>query len=129
MIYNLQKEYLLNIPEIDSQHEKLINICNRLEDMLYGNEADILKLMQIVDEIKEYVQYHFSCEEVYMEEQGYSDIKAHIEKHEEFRKFLDKYTKEYVEKNSKQVLFELTKYVVAWILDIYFLQIKCMLTQ
>ena len=70
------------IAEVDAQHLRLVDIINSLADAIGHTPKDALK--DIVDQLKEYAQYHFRTEEKIMEEAGYSDIAAHRDEHAVF---------------------------------------------
>lgn len=58
-------EYAIGIEAIDEQHKKLFAIAQEAEDLLdlpskYDKYDEIIK---IIDELKDYVNFHFSEEE------------------------------------------------------------------
>jgi hemerythrin len=73
----------VNIAIIDSQHQKLVEMINRLHDAMKAGEAkDSLKT--IVAELMQYTGSHFQTEERYFDQFGYSDTAAHKKEHADF---------------------------------------------
>ena len=89
IIVTWHKSYSIGIKLIDEQHMKLIGLANKLfRSYMSGHERtksdSILPI--IINEIKDYVIYHFSTEERIMERINYSDCKKHKEEHIFFAK-------------------------------------------
>ncbi len=88
-----KKEYNLNIKKIDEQHKKFFEILSKADDILLlqkheKEQEDILK------EMFEYADYHFSTEENYFQQFNYPLKDKHIEEHDKYRqKVLDFYAK------------------------------------
>lgn len=73
----------VNIKEIDGQHQKLVDMVNRLHDAMKAGKADGI-LMQIVGEMKNYAAEHFGTEELHMQAHGYPDYAPHKNEHDKF---------------------------------------------
>ena len=89
VIVTWHNSYSVGIKLIDEQHMKLIGLANKLfRSYMSGHErtkSDSI-LPGIIDEIKDYVIYHFTTEERVMERINYSDYKIHKEEHMVFAK-------------------------------------------
>lgn len=70
------------IGEVDAQHLRLVEIINSLVDAI--GHADKNTLKSIVEQLKEYAQYHFRTEEKIMEESGYAGLAEHRDEHAVF---------------------------------------------
>ena len=72
--------------EIDAQHKRWIVMINDLHDVLLQDSFDNLQkiTMQTLDAMNEYVRYHFSAEEKYMQKIGYPGLSSHKKIHEQF---------------------------------------------
>jgi len=76
----------VKVDEIDRQHQKLIAMINDLDDAMgKGKGKDVLA--KIVSGLVDYTRSHFSLEEKYFAQYGYSDADNHIKEH---RLFIDK---------------------------------------
>jgi len=70
------------IPEVDAQHRRLVEIINELVDAI--GHAPKNTLAGIVNQLKDYAQYHFRTEEALMKEAGYADLEEHRDEHAQF---------------------------------------------
>jgi hemerythrin len=68
-----------NIPEIDTQHRRLVEIMSTLADGI--GCASMADLQDILSQLKEYAQYHFQTEETILEASGYADLAEHRDEH------------------------------------------------
>ena len=76
------------IPEIDRQHNELFKILYRLKDSM--NTRDENQESKIfLDELRNYVKFHFSYEERLMEKCNYSDLKNHKDVHSDFSNLIN----------------------------------------
>lgn len=74
-------EYNTGNQLIDSQHQHLFEVINRLHDsMLAGHGEDVVS--QTLDELAEYTLTHFRDEEVLMVEYDYPNYEIHRLKHD-----------------------------------------------
>ena len=68
-----------NIPEVDTQHRRLVEIINTLADGI--GRSSMGDLQEILGQLKEYAQYHFRTEETIMDAAGYADLAEHRDEH------------------------------------------------
>jgi len=75
-------EYFLNIRMIDEQHKQFIDTLNNIVNLSNAKQdASTEKLGEVLHELEEYLKYHFSTEEMYMELAEYEDIDVHKSEH------------------------------------------------
>lgn len=79
-------EYAIGIEAIDEQHKKLFAIAQEAEDLLdlpskYDKYDEIIK---IIDELKDYVNFHFSEEEKVIQAIEYKKFFTHCIQHHDF---------------------------------------------
>lgn len=75
--------FMFGIETIDTEHQRLIGIFNRMIEKASKNEfADFRK---IVEELEEYSHYHFNTEETLMKKADFDEIEEHIFQHQIFR--------------------------------------------
>ena len=77
------QKYVVGIPEIDEQHQSLIQLTNTLYDMMRRHEANE-KVTVVLDELFKYAATHFSTEEKLMRARQYPDSINHIREHKNF---------------------------------------------
>ena len=85
-MYEMKPEYYTGIKFVDEEHKKLFDIANTVYDLLIDDfipdKYDYI--MEVVNELKEYAQYHFTHEEQYMNEIRYRKFLSHKVEHDEF---------------------------------------------
>lgn len=82
-VFKWNVSFLLGIDEIDQHHKHLVELLNFTHERYKtGAEADTLR--HTVEELVDYSNYHFSCEERWMTETSYPDLERHQKEHEVF---------------------------------------------
>lgn len=81
------KDLSVEESELDGHHQHMIDLINKLDEALKSKEEkDIVS--EVLDELLDYVNYHFGAEEAMFEVKHYPNATSHIEEHMEFRKQL-----------------------------------------
>jgi len=86
-LIKLEDHLRLKIPEIDSQHEKLIELVNRLHEVLLGGEDKAIRdglLLQLLEGMRSHCAY----EEELMLRYVYPGFQAHKSEHDRLTKNL-----------------------------------------
>jgi len=83
------REYLIDIPELDEQHESFFTLLDRIAEVvpdLYRplDDADADALVDVVGELREYALLHFRTEEGYMKEADYPGLAEQKKAHNRF---------------------------------------------
>ena len=106
----------LNIPEIDEQHRRWVDIINELHDSLMSHGGEHNLTIKILNEMVDYGQFHFTFEEDYMKKIGYPEIAMHSSMHNAFMK--DLVNKMQQERGGGLVLnTEVMKILTGWLLS------------
>ncbi|MCQ8127287.1 bacteriohemerythrin [Methylomonas rivi] len=107
----------VGITNVDKQHQKLVDILNQLDEAV-ALGYKYKKILQLVDELIDYTQYHFQEEEQLMQQSGYdaAQYKKHKLEHDEF---IEKVTQERTMAidNPDTVSSVLLEFLVAWLMD------------
>jgi hemerythrin len=75
-------ELSVNIKEIDEQHQTLIGIINRMNDMVAaGNRVERSKMRRIFAELADYTAHHFKTEEELFFTHHYPQGEEHKKQH------------------------------------------------
>ncbi len=74
----------VHIPEIDLQHQRLIDLINDLDETMAGQDQN--KVRTVIEGLKDYAIVHFDAEETLLETHGYPGLKGHQTEHWEFVK-------------------------------------------
>lgn len=106
--------YNLGIGEIDSQHQKMIGIINKLYNAMQQISTEKEALRSILKELENYADYHFSTEEKYFEQFNYEDRTGHVKSHDAYKDtvahFINKYNNDEIEVLS----FDLMDFLGSW---------------
>jgi len=108
------KEMELNIPEIDRQHKKLVDLLNKfyLENKA-GMHEEAIK--DFLTELKNYLTYHLDWEEKFLAEIGFEDFENHKKTHELFKKFYEEEVNKYLKEKDEKALRELVAFTLSWL--------------
>jgi len=74
-------EYLTQVEEIDTQHQRLIDLINEIYDLMRSGRGDEA-IAEALGEVVEFTRFHFSTVEKLMADTGYDGREAHSEEHE-----------------------------------------------
>lgn len=108
-------EYALGISEIDTQHQKIVDIINRLFAMFSEHKLkDEIGLKNILQELTEYANYHFATEEKYFSLFNYPGSASHIEMHNNYRAKIEDFKAQYETDKTEAVFFNLTNFLQDW---------------
>lgn len=72
----------VGVRDIDDQHRVLVDILNRLGDVVLGDVTEWDEKALLAD-LLQYTAQHFGFEEGLMRDNAYADIEAHREQHRE----------------------------------------------
>jgi len=111
--FNWKQSLSVNIKEIDDQHKKLIELINRLYDAFMKKDHEDV-IGEILNELKDYTNYHFSAEEKYFVIYGYSGMHDHIAGHLEFVKKINEFEKD-LKSNSSALTYKMMNFLREWL--------------
>lgn len=74
------KQFETGIESVDQQHLHLVELINRIADLVINGKDDDAAVDSILGALGEYAAFHFSDEESLMEERGLD--RRHIEQHQ-----------------------------------------------
>jgi len=107
--------YELGVPEIDDQHKNWLGIMNKMYDSFIKKESQE-SILEIIKEMREYTDYHFSTEEKYFSEFGYDNSEAHKKIHQNF---IDKihFLESDFKSNPGALTFKVMNVLQQWLMD------------
>jgi hemerythrin len=108
------EKYAVGFEIIDQQHQKFFATFNKLYDaFLRGDEEK--KLEEVLCELAEYAEHHFSTEEKYFKEFNFEGAEEHIMEHNIFRNQIDEFRKSFHENfNRKELADDLVELLDDW---------------
>ncbi len=107
------EKYSVNIPSIDEQHKKLIDLINRFYDSIKEKDRKE-RLLELVSGLKDYTVYHFKTEEDLMQKYNLTDYGLHKSEHDSFIAKVDDI---YQRLNSGRLVIsvEVTNFIKDWL--------------
>lgn len=102
-----------NIDVIDSQHKRIVNYINNLEDVKGKNDRAVEE--QVLTELVDYTLSHFAFEESLMEDAGYGFINGHKRVHQLFVKRVSDFMQRF--KLGEDITEELLTVLKAWLIN------------
>ena len=91
-------EYNTGIDVIDDQHRRILDFINEIDEI--GSTTDRERVKQILNNIIDYTQSHFTFEESLQEEAGYKYRVPHKRVHDLFIKRIESYRDRFAEGHS-----------------------------
>jgi hemerythrin len=110
-----QPNYSVGVGLVDTQHQKWIDIINRLDDAVNSKKGKE-EFIHILADLAGYTDYHFTTEEKYFVEFDYPDAEAHKKIHDAFRQKLDVFLKE-LQDDEKQLPQKMLEFTKSWLID------------
>ena len=110
---NWNDSYLLGIPMIDNQHKNFFVILDNLETLNQKQEKS--EMHSLINELQNYVIYHFKTEEDLMVKSQSPNIDLHVMEHELFRKKVEEFHHSYYNNNA-ELLNEMISFMRKWLI-------------
>jgi hemerythrin len=117
MYFKWKDEYKTGIEAIDGQHRRLLEIGARIFELAELDDGydHYDEIMQVLSELKDYTQYHFTYEEKLMESYGYENYEAQKFQHYFLVKKIEKFQDSDVDDKQKETILGLAAFVSDWI--------------
>lgn len=116
-MYEFKEEYKTGIEAIDEQHKKLFEIADRtyylLKDKFSIDKYD--KIIELINELKDYTAFHFKFEEEYMESINYKRMFTQKIEHEAFIKKIEEIDFNKIDENQDEYIVELLEFLNNWL--------------
>lgn len=119
-MFEWKEELELGIPSIDNQHKELISIANRIHGMTERNGSttcSVNEIILVIDELKNYTEYHFQVEEELFIRFNYPEYDQHKKEHDSFRNYITTFQVNTAAENHQDKINELLVSVVKWIMN------------
>ncbi len=104
----------VGIQEIDEQHQKLVDLINRLYAAMIIGEDKVAVANEVLDQLVQYTMIHFAVEESLFRIFEYPEYEAHCELHEDLRTQVYEINTK-VQNGEKTVTPELLFFLRKWI--------------
>lgn len=115
-MYQFTEDCMTGVEKIDEEHKKLFGLINEtMELMGKGSDAKIVG-MNLLKELKKYVETHFAHEEDYMEQIKDPELPRQKKEHAQFMEKVESYqVTELTEEESERVVNDLLPFMARWI--------------
>jgi hemerythrin len=110
-----KNEFRLGVPEMDAEHEKLINLAGNLREAFYRNE-DSGTVGKIIDDILHFALTHFHNEEAFMKTIQFPGYSSHKEQHKALAMRILKLREEH-ETDTGDVSVDVLDLIHDWLID------------
>ena len=89
--FNWDDSLKLGIDDLDIQRKEFFRIGRDIEQLLFIRCIGVTseEIMNILYSLRDFITYHFYQEEIFMKSNNYPDIDYHVEKHEEFKNYIN----------------------------------------
>ena len=118
-MYEMKEEYKIGVEKIDEQHKKLFELADKaymlLKDEFTIDKYD--KIVQIINELKDYTVFHFKSEEEYMESINYKRMFSQKIEHDKFIKTFEEIDLTHVDQNQDVSLIKMLAFLNEWLTE------------
>ena len=117
MKYELTKDYLTGIDEIDKEHAKLFALANECYDLVMDDAAvdRFDKIVALLEELRSYAATHFAHEEEYMERIQYERRFSERYQHLRFIQKLSEIDLDDIDENQQEHLLGILDFLARWL--------------
>lgn len=106
------EKYSVAVPVIDLQHQKLFFDINRLIKLL-DTRVELSELEVVVDDLIDYIGYHFSAEEKLLAK--HPDVASHRQEHQGFTDKVRDIERQLLKENPEQTAISLFIFLGEWL--------------
>lgn len=106
----------VGIDSIDTDHKQLISIISELSEAIYERRTDTV-ISDIFERLEEYVDIHFTREELLMAQCNYPGLEEHIKQHRAFIKRIPTLKKRLLSSDSLEISEEVNLFLFNWLIN------------
>ncbi|PRR82617.1 bacteriohemerythrin [Clostridium vincentii] len=118
-MYEMKDEYKTGIKIIDEQHKKLFELAESTYQLLKNDFTvdKYDKIVHLVDELRDYTEFHFKTEEEYMESIGYKRMFTQKIEHMAFVKELKDVDLTKIDQNQDEAIMKILQFLNDWLVE------------
>lgn len=115
--YAFTDKYRTGIALIDDEHKKLFEIMEKADEAIHDDISydKYDHIIEILDEMREYTNFHFSDEENLMEKINYPSLQAQKKAHESFVDKLNEVDLDEADEEQEAYLNDLLSFLLKWL--------------
>lgn len=119
-LFAFTDKYKTGIELVDDEHRRLFEIIDQTYTLIHDDFAHDKydQIMHLLEQLKDYTEFHFNDEEELMERIGYPDINSQKKAHSAFIEKLvniDIHDLDAMDDNQQQYLLDLVNFLVTWL--------------
>lgn len=107
--------FLVGVEPFDEHHKHLVDLLNRSYNEL-EHDAPPESCGELLDELSDYVSYHFVREELWMMESSYPRYEQHIAEHNSYIQRLQGFQQDY-KKGKAETSLEIFTFLRRWLIE------------
>jgi hemerythrin len=112
---NWNDSYSVKVQRLDDEHKRLFDIINQLhEGMKAGRGKDVLQ--SVLDQLLRYTEQHFKNEEELLQRAGYSELTAHMARHQQFVSKVKGFSKDF-QSGAAAISVDVLEYLKNWLTE------------
>lgn len=108
--------YELGVQPFDEHHRHLVGLLNKTYDDFMAH-ADEKSLGLILDELVDYVAYHFKAEEEWISENNHPQTQQHCEAHEKFAQRVSQIQSDFHDGKTVMISVEILFLLKTWLTE------------
>ena len=119
MKYEFTDDYLTGIASVDQQHAKLFDLTNECYELVMDDVGTdhYDRIVELIDELRDYAATHFAHEEEYMERVQYERRFSERYQHLRFIQKLSEVDLDSVDENQQEYLLNILDFLARWLFD------------
>lgn len=115
-MYQFTEDCIIGIEAIDEEHRRLFGLVNEAEALLGSDRLSPESVQNILKELKDYADTHFSHEEAYMQQLNDPELPLQKKEHQAFSVKMQEFVgQEVTGENAETALGEILAYLVRWL--------------
>lgn len=119
-LFAFTDKYKTGIELVDDEHRRLFEIIDQTYTLIHDDFAHDKydQIMHLLEQLKDYTEFHFNDEEELMDRIGYPDINSQKKAHSAFIEKLvniDIHDLDAMDDNQQQYLLDLVNFLVTWL--------------
>jgi hemerythrin len=120
--FEWEDSFAVGIADIDEQHRRLVGLISRLHEAIECSNrlatlasvmCELDTITAVIDELIDYIHYHFSTEEKYMLAHAYPGYDQHKKEHEQFEDQVRAYKRDF-ERQKTRLSVEIAEFLKSW---------------
>lgn len=117
MAFEWKDRYSLNIGEIDKQHKRLFEIGARVYDLAILSDSydHYDEILEMLNELLEYTEYHFRYEESIMKTHKYAGFDQQLKEHEFYVNKIKGISTRDIDEDQQQAIIDIVDFLSEWI--------------